>query len=135
MVPYSSLSESALSATPIKRMPHSRNLSFMYCSITRISREKSGLIFAEHNIDFSSFTVVEQAIEGRTGTVNAAVTVITIDVVNFPVSFLAIIPQHFFLILYTLTVVCFLLVFVLYRQTAVNSNFRYGLHLLANSFS
>ena len=48
----------------------------------------------------------------RTSAVNAAVPIITIDVIDFPIPFMTIISQHRFLVLYALTVVGFQLVFV-----------------------
>ena len=86
---------------------------------------KSGLILAKNDIDIALFAVAQQAEKLRAAAVNAAVTVIHVYIINFPVTFMAVITEHRPLILYALTVIIGGLVFVLDGQSAVYTNFRH----------
>lgn len=83
------------------------------------------MILAQNYVYIALFAVVEKSVELGTAAVNAAVAIIAVDVINLSVTLSAIITQHGLLVLYTLAVISFHLIFILNGQTAVYSDFRH----------
>lgn len=57
---------------------------------------KYRLIFTQNDVNMTVFAVIEQSIELGAVAVNAALAVVTINIIDFPVTFSAIISKHGF---------------------------------------